>query len=293
MMRAIASPGLAQWVAAGAGLLGLALGASGCVLFRDIASRTFAVMAARHPGDPARLQTPPGITAVCARGTVAYVLDAGEGVVLIDTGYDESGAALRRAIGTRKVLAIFQTHAHVDHRAATHGFRAPVIIGAADRGYYLENRRNIGLTEYAAIWPRLGEVVMGRPPRPAQLIEARHGDRFSVGNLVIQAVALPGHTPGSVAWRMGRVLFTGDAVQSPGGDAVNPAPALVTEDPAQAFASYRRLLSLDVDTFYDAHYGRIDDPLPKVRAALRRAEKLGPRSVPYDARQGCAEPRPR
>jgi glyoxylase-like metal-dependent hydrolase (beta-lactamase superfamily II) len=62
------------------------------------------------------------------------------------------------------------------------------------------------------------------------------------GRDTVRAFALPGHTAGSVAWLVGRVLLVGDgASHSPTSGRLRPARRGFSDDAAQAARSLSRL----------------------------------------------------
>ena len=251
----------------GAALLALALcGACAGPGLRDVVSGLYDLEAHGNPADRARATAPAGIELACARATWNYIVPVEGGVVLVDAGYEESGDALTRALRGRAVLAVLLTHGHLDHRSAAHRFGdTPVYVGRADVPL-LE-----GTWAFHAFVPAVGHVALGEPPVPTHVVPVDDGVVVEVGGERFTAIALPGHTPGSVAWHVGRVLFTGDAVQCPLGDEVYPGPAPVTEDMAQAYASLRKLRDVDFDTILDGHFGRKDDAKAAVRRAIERS----------------------
>lgn len=123
--------------------------------------------------------------------------------ILIDAA-DDADALLQfvGAGGARSSLKwILTSHAHWDHTRATAALAAstgaPVAIGADDAEQLRAER---GLT--------------------ADLL-LEHGDRLEFGGVVLEAIGLRGHTPGSMAFALSddagpTVLFTGDSL-FPGG----------------------------------------------------------------------------
>lgn len=235
------------------------------------------------PAPPERM-VHPGVEGVCTSASINWIVPVIDGVVLIDAGFDESGEVLLRALRGRRLLAVLLTHAHPDHRAAAHLFHAPVYVGEGDVPL-LEGRYR-----YASVMADLG-LAIGVAPRPRTVIPVEDGQVFVFGGRTFTAVALPGHTPGSTGWLTGTWLFSGDAILSPTGDGIYPAPDGVTEDMRQAYDSMRKLDLLPVTALFDAHFGTLDRPKRFLHAALARAadddtlyDHPSPRPV------GCGEP---
>jgi glyoxylase-like metal-dependent hydrolase (beta-lactamase superfamily II) len=53
---------------------------------------------------------------------------------------------------------------------------------------------------------------LGLPPSDPADIKLKDGDVLEVGTLNIEVIHTPGHTPGSVCYRVGENLFTGDTL---------------------------------------------------------------------------------
>jgi glyoxylase-like metal-dependent hydrolase (beta-lactamase superfamily II) len=161
-----------------------------------------------------------------------YLWDWGDGLTVIDTGVPGSAEAILGAVASlgrrpADVTEIVLSHFHYDHtgsaaelarrtgaRVLAHPADAPVIRGqqpgAPPRLTELERP--------------LAEMVVGDlaslpgPPAPPVEVdqEVQDGDRTAGGGLI---VAVPGHTPGSIALLVPHlgVLFTGDTIASSDG----------------------------------------------------------------------------
>ncbi|MFF7359583.1 MBL fold metallo-hydrolase [Streptomyces sp. NPDC008125] len=193
-------------------------------------------------------------------GLYSFYIDAPEPAI-VDTGIAgspaEGMAPALEALGRRieDVRWIFLTHGHIDHVGGAHalweltGRRARVVIHEADapllrsrrahvdeylagRGRYLDDPGGEGKVTAAT------QAVISGEMEPSLLV--RGGETLSLGGDVTVSVhALPGHTPGSVAYVVDgqRSVFTGDAVQVHG--AANGFPGYT--DPAAYRASLERL----------------------------------------------------
>jgi glyoxylase-like metal-dependent hydrolase (beta-lactamase superfamily II) len=144
--------------------------------------------------------------------------EAGE-AVLVDPG-EEAGLFLARlrTEGLR-LVAIWLTHAHLDHVAGIGAVKArydvPVWLHPADRPLYDRAPEQARLFLGTALAPL---------PAPERLIVP--GDPMRVGRCELAVAHVPGHSPGSVAFLADRVAIVGDVlfagsvgrVDLPGGD---------------------------------------------------------------------------
>lgn len=151
--------------------------------------------------------------------TNCWIVDDGRGgpAVVIDPGDD--APALLEALDGKEVAAIVLTHAHFDHLGAAgelvketgaplsaHEADAPDIVSSATTGADL-----FGFDDKAP---------------PADRILA-HGDVVEAGDLALEVLHTPGHTPGGICLLAPGHLFSGDTLFSgsagrtdfPGGDA--------------------------------------------------------------------------
>jgi glyoxylase-like metal-dependent hydrolase (beta-lactamase superfamily II) len=167
---------------------------------------------------------------------------------------DHAGSAAEIAVwGTIEVCA---------HQADAPFFRAEAPGPAPD------------LTDWERpLFDQASRRLPAAPPAPARIDrELGDGDELAFGGGAI-AVAVPGHTPGSVGSYLPgpRVLFVGDtAARRPGGQVM---PGVFNTDHARAVAFFRRLAGLDADIACFGH----GEPVTRDAAAQLRmaARQLG------------------
>jgi N-acyl homoserine lactone hydrolase len=169
------------------------------------------------------------------------LLRGGGRVVLVDAGGFGLRAPLAKALADRglgpaDVTDVLLTHVHYDHAVNALLFpRATLWIGAADLAWARDRPPGFDAV------PELYAAALDRDPR-TRGIEGG-GPVFSG----VDAIAAPGHTPGSVLYRVANaggheLLFAGDAVK-------NRAELLsgevdLTEDRAASEASVRMVRDL-------------------------------------------------
>jgi hydroxyacylglutathione hydrolase len=146
-----------------------------------------------------------------------YVLAprAGADAIVVDPG-QRAFAPLRRILDENRLTpaAVLLTHCHIDHMwsaqkvADTYG--CPVYIHPDDRFMLTDPIAGLG--------PRVAQVALGAFFRePRQVVELdRDGDKIELGGITVAVDHTPGHTKGSVVFRVAdgpsELAFTGDTL---------------------------------------------------------------------------------
>lgn len=167
-----------------------------------------------------------------------YVLAPGAGsdAIIVDPG-QRAAAPLRRILDQHRLTpaAVLLTHGHIDHiwsaQKVSDTYGCPVFIHPDDRFMLTDPIRGFG--------PRIGQIAMGALFRePRQVVELdRDGDTLDFGELRVVVDHTPGHTRGSVVFRVADNAFTGDTLfkQSvgrtdlPGGSARDLLDSIITK----------------------------------------------------------------
>ncbi len=138
--------------------------------------------------------------------------------VMIDAGLDakavkENEALTELGLGPDDLAHIFLTHGHGDHLGGLESF------------------------PNATVWATEAEVdlVKDEGGRVDDLVA--DGQIVDAGGWAVEVYAMPGHTPGSAAYLIDGVLFTGDAAIRLVDGTVATAPDRYDEDPDLAIAS--------------------------------------------------------
>jgi len=205
-----------------------------------------------------------GVYQVGLRGVSVFLIDAGDGLVLVDAGLKGSPPRITEAIYSlgrlpQDVVAIVVTHTHRDH-----------VGGLA------EMKRRTG----AEVWMHPADAALvrdglyGRPfgpghdrasravSRAMNLLPPSKGEPVAVAHEVsdgevlpfdgLRAVHTPGHTAGHLALllpREGGVLFVGDAASN----MLHPGLSPLNEDVAVARRGLSKLAALEFEVACFAH----------------------------------------
>ncbi|MEE4492564.1 MBL fold metallo-hydrolase [Streptomyces sp. BE230] len=242
-------------------------------------------------------------------GLYSFFIDAPEPAI-VDTGIASSPAEgmapALEAIGRRieDVRWILLTHGHIDHIGGAHalweltGRRAKVVIHEADAPMLRSRRAHV--EEYLAGRGRYlrdpgGEAkvaaatqaVISGEMEPSLLVNG--GETLSLGGDVTVSVhAIPGHTPGSVAYSLDgqRSVFVGDAVQVHG--AANGFPGYTDPAAYRAGLEYVRD-ELRPEHLYLGHpYRRADGTPYGVGLDAAQAQEALTQSLEAESRVGAA-----
>jgi glyoxylase-like metal-dependent hydrolase (beta-lactamase superfamily II) len=133
---------------------------------------------------------------------------------------------------------ILETHAHADHLSAAHYLRGQlggkIAIGAA-------------ITQVQKVFAGIFRLEPAFRADGHQFDRLMHdGENFAIGALDAEAMAVPGHTPACMAYRMGDAVFVGDTLFMP--DVGTARCDFPGGDAHALYRSIRRLLDLPGET---------------------------------------------
>jgi metallo-beta-lactamase class B len=142
--------------------------------------------------EPAKLFD--NVYAVGNSETAVYALRTSEGIVLLDAGFENKAESVlvpqlqKAGLDPANVKYILLGHGHADH------------FGGAK---YFQDHYHTKIATTAADWdlinqtPNRGGTPAAKPTKDVVLAE---GQPFKLGDLTVTLVAIPGHTPGSLAF---------------------------------------------------------------------------------------------
>lgn len=142
---------------------------------------------------------------------------------------------------------ILDTHPHADHMTGVHCLKER--IGG-------EVAIGVGVREVTRTWREIYNLD-SELPEPDQVFDRlfEDGERFSIGELAVEVLHTPGHTPACVTYVIGDAAFVGDVIFMPDfGTARCDFPG---GSPQTLFQSAGRILSLPAQTriFVGHDYG--------------------------------------
>ncbi|MEU6808801.1 MBL fold metallo-hydrolase [Streptomyces sp. NPDC046831] len=226
-----------------------------------------------------------------AWGTNCYLVApaAGEECVIIDPGH-QAAQGVEDAVRKHRLkpVAVVLTHGHIDHVASVvpvcgaHG--VPAWIHPADRYMMSDPEKALGRS---IGMPLMGELTVGEPDDVQELAD---GAGLELAGLEFSVAHAPGHTKGSVTFRMPEsadvpsVLFSGDLLFAgsvgrtdlPGGDMAEMLDSLA-----------RVCLPLDDSTVVLSGHG------PQTTIGQERATNPYLRQVAAGGEEHSARPAPR
>ena len=173
--------------------------------------------------------------------SAAYVVETPEGLILVDSGLDPDAGLLKAQMDSlgldwKRVRAILLTHAHGDHVGGAESLRAAtgatVYAGEGDASVLRAGKpREAFFSSF---------YMPGHDPHPTTVdIALQGGETITLGDARVQALAMPGHTPGSLCYLLDRgglrVLFSGDVIMMIRGDQV---PRSELDKPLGTYSAY-------------------------------------------------------
>lgn len=127
----------------------------------------------------------------CNRTKEAVIIDPGDDYDKIKSRLEEIGVSAKY---------ILNTHGHGDHIGANGKFGLPVLIHKLDAPFLKNPMKNLSVT--------FGFTVSS--PKAERLLEDK--DRIEIGDLNLEVIHTPGHTPGSISIKCDDIVFTGDTL---------------------------------------------------------------------------------
>ncbi len=123
---------------------------------------------------------------------------------VIDPGADHEKIVAAIADLELKPAIVLNTHGHVDHIGANSDivekYAVPLAMHKADAGL-------LQVSDYIEL-----SLLLGARNSPAPNRLLAEGDEVTFGKVSLRVMHIPGHTPGSIGFVEGGVLFSGDTL---------------------------------------------------------------------------------
>ena len=145
--------------------------------------------------------------------------------LLIDTGYGFEDLSVQVRKLTDLPLQIVNTHCHLDHAGGNHFFEEVAYVHPYEkevyRTYQLDKPGHLDFVrkkfQNGKIENPFAETFDSEDYiqyRPVEFQDLAHGQKFDLGGRTVEAIFLPGHTKGSVAFYddATKTLISGDSV---------------------------------------------------------------------------------
>lgn len=140
-------------------------------------------------------------------------------VIVIDPGGDAETIASSLRENDLRVTAIVATHAHFDHLIAAEALR-----GVTGAPFYMHDGDRPLLDWFQESGRLFLGIELGPPPEVDT--PAAEGDRLTAGEVRLEVLHTPGHSPGSISLVTPGIVFSGDTLFArsigrsdlPGGD---------------------------------------------------------------------------
>lgn len=119
-----------------------------------------------------------------------YLIDTGEGLIILDTGYENCAGQFFNSIWTlgynpRDVKMIFHTHNHQDHIASTN-----LLVQLSGAKTYMSE------VDGKAMVNAPDHPMMPKSLRFVPDVYTHDGDEFTLGNTTVRCIDTPGHSRG-------------------------------------------------------------------------------------------------
>lgn len=204
-----------------------------------------------------------------AGSIAAFLIEGGDGTILIETGPESTRETLlsalkERGMAPQDLAAIFVTHIHLDHAGAAGWFAregVPVYVHTKGARHLIEPTRLVESARmvygerFDSLW---GEMI----PAPEALIHPLEGGAVvDIAGLQIGAIETPGHAFHHHAFSVGSDLYAGDAAGARLGE--NPYTSVTAAPPQfhleHMLESIDKLISYGAERLFLTHFGAVPE----------------------------------
>ena len=181
-----------------------------------------------------------------------YLVKTNDGYIAFDAGDNPERIAKgceSLSIKPSSVQAVFLTHSDADHVDGLTVFSSAKVFISSDEVPLLKDNNHRHF---------LGMKHMNKLP-VSNYQTLSDGEAVEIGGITVHAIATPGHTQGSMSFRVNESLFTGDLCLIVNGQ-LRPMVKIFTEDMEMDSASIRKIARLkNIGQICTAHTGYTAD----------------------------------
>jgi hydroxyacylglutathione hydrolase len=197
-----------------------------------------------------------------------YLIKAGEGYILVDTGFPGTRETLEKELDKAgctpgKLKLIIMTHGDIDHSGNCAYLKSRYQVKTAihkNDASMVENGEMLMHRKVRSLLRRLMHVFMARSKRFQKIISGferfkpdilfEGGESLAAYGVDAKIVFVPGHTPGSIGVLLGNGDFiAGDTLNNGG----KPGTAVIVSDEALLAESIKKIRELNAGTVYPGH----------------------------------------
>lgn len=188
-------------------------------------------------------------------GCSVYVVFDGPDWMIIDIGYEDTAEEIVDLIrqmnfSLSNCKYLVATHADVDHIQGMK--RLQELLPSATTVGHPDAKKLLEATDRIATYAEISaQGISIELPRIEIQQEINEGDSLKLGSLELEVWNTPGHTSGQLAFRLGRLLFSGDNIYRDGG--VGNIDAHHGSNIEDFIASLERIRDADVDWLLPSH----------------------------------------
>ncbi|NQU73198.1 MAG: MBL fold metallo-hydrolase [Candidatus Omnitrophica bacterium] len=121
-------------------------------------------------------------------------------VVLIDPGGESNKINKFIKAANLKLKYVINTHGHGDHIGGNSDFNVGVLVHKLDKDFLENPLLNLSAS--------FGAQVIS--PKASRFLN--DGDKIDIGNVYLEVIHTPGHTPGGICLRYDNLIFSGDTL---------------------------------------------------------------------------------
>ena len=131
--------------------------------------------------------------------TNTYLISNGDDAIIIDPTMNlERKSHIYKKYNIKAVLL---THGHIDHIAGVNLFDTPIYISRYEKDFLYDNELNLS-SQFGFLFTKPNQEIM----------YVNNGSKLNLIGLDIDVLHTPGHTKGSVCYKIGNNLFSGDTL---------------------------------------------------------------------------------